>query len=178
MAAAGLREKLAASRRRVAWVAMALVLVAGLLWMLLYGTERLKAGWMQRNEARARQTLATITTALRAYQEKYDAYPDSLERLRGKEEGHPETAPPERARLLETPLARDRFEKDGYRFRFRPGQPEQRWAATVQLFSSYRLTAKPLAPGGSGEWFYYTDQSGQLRARRGKPAGPDDPVVD
>lgn len=176
--AEGVLEKLRATTRRMILVVVAVLVVAvALLWGLVYGARIVKESWMRSNEAQARHTLTAITRALQAYYEKHDGYPDRLERLRGKEEGRPETAPPERARLLETSLAHGRFEKDGYRFRYRPGQPQQRWAATVQLLGSYQLTAEPASPGGSGEWFYYSDQSGEIRARQGEAAGPDDPVV-
>ncbi len=114
---------------------------------------------------------------LEAYHKRFEGYPGSLERLRGGEEGRPESGPPERARLLDSRMAKDSVELAGYRFRYQPGQADQRWAATVQLFKSYRLTAEPLAPGASGELFYYSDQTGVVRARRGQAAGPDDPVV-
>ena len=85
--------------------------------------------------------------------------------------------PPERARLLETPLARDDFEKNGYQFRYEPGPADQRWAATVRLFTGYRLTAEPTSPGSSGQMFYYTDWSGEIHAKEMESAGPDHPVV-
>lgn len=164
--------------RALRWTALgALVLAVLVLWVLVYGARGVKGSWMRRNEARARETVGAINRALAAYHKKYEGYPGTLERLRGGEEGLPEMAPPEHARLLDSSLAHNRFERDGYRFRFEPGQPQQRWAATVQLYWSYRLTAEPVAPGGSGEWFYYSDQSGEVRGRRDQPAGPDDPRV-
>lgn len=171
-------DRMARSRTLALWVVLALVLVGALLWVLLYGARMVKESWMRKNEAQARTTLTVISRALQAYHEKHDGYPDRLQRLGGKGEGPPETAPPERARLLEAALAHNRFEKDGYRFRYQAGQAQQRWAATVQLLDSYRLTAEPLAPGGSGEWFYYADQSGGIRARKGEAASPDDPVAE
>lgn len=158
-------------------VAAALVLVVLLLWALVYGAREMKASWKQKNELRARGTLTAINRALASYHKKYEGYPKSLERLRGGEEGRPEAAPPERARLLDSELAHDAFERDGYRFRFQAGPGQQRWAATVQLHSSYRLTAEPIEPGGSGDTFYYSDGKGEIHTRPGKAAGPDDPVV-
>ena len=160
------------------WMAAgALVLVLLLLWALVYGAREMKASWKQKNELRARETLTAINRALASYHKKYEGYPNSLGRLRGGEEGRPEAAPPERARLLDSELAHDAFERDAYRFRFQAGPRQQRWAATVQLHSSYRVTAEPLEPGGSGETFYFTDEKGELHARQGEKAGPDDPVV-
>ena len=148
------------------WVAVgALIVAVVLLWVLAYGARDMKESWKQKNEARAREALADINRALAAYHKKYEGYPNSLERLRGGEEGRPESAPPERARLLESGLAHDAFDRSGYRFRFQPGSGQQRWAATVQLRSGYRLTAEPIEPGNSGEAFYYTGQTGEIRAR-------------
>lgn len=164
--------------RALLWTAVgAAVLAVLVLWVLVYGARSVKDSWMRKNEVRARETVGAINHALAAYHKKYEGYPGSLERLRGGEEGLPVMAPPERARLLDSSLAHDRFEREGYRFRFEVGQPQQRWAATVPLYSSYRLTAEPVAPGSSGSWFYYSDQRGEVRGRRGQAAGPDDPVM-
>lgn len=164
-------------RKLLLWSAAALVLAGGLLWGLVYAARTLKEDWMRSNQTRARQTLAALNSALRTYHGKYEGYPDTLERLRGGEEGNPATAPPERARLLDTRLARDSFQANGYKFVYEPGPLGQRWAATVRLFAGYRLTAEPVTPGGSGEWFYYSDQTGDIRGRQGGPAGPDDPII-
>ncbi|MEE8201805.1 MAG: type II secretion system protein [Candidatus Acidoferrales bacterium] len=165
------------SRRTLLWVGVALLIVGALLWFLFYGLAMIKESLIRSNQGSARATLATINQALQAYYEKHEGYPDSLERLRGGEEGNPGTAPPERARLLETALARDDFEKNGYQFGYQPGPADQRWAATVRLFTGYRLTAEPTSPGSSGQMFYYTDWSGEIHAKEMESAGPDDPVV-
>ncbi|MBI4466694.1 MAG: hypothetical protein HY656_04630 [Acidobacteria bacterium] len=164
-------------KKLLVWSVAALVLAGALLWGLFYAARALRENWMRSNEARARQTLSTLNAALRAYYERHQGYPDTLERLRGGEEGNPATAPPERARLLESALARDSFEAGGYRFAFEPGPPSQRWAATVHLFAGYRVIAEPVTPGGSGEWFYLAEPSGQIRGRQGASATLDDPLV-
>ncbi|MGH9804491.1 MAG: hypothetical protein ACRD4D_04905, partial [Candidatus Acidiferrales bacterium] len=91
--------------RATLWVAVgALVVAVVLLWVLIYGAREMKDSWKQKNEAGTRETLAEMGRALAAYSRKYEGYPDSLERLRGGEEGRPESAPPERARLLASEL--------------------------------------------------------------------------
>lgn len=164
-------------RKFVLWVVVLLLLAGGLFWGLFYSVNAVKQSWIELKEKSARETLATLNAALAAYHQRHQGYPDTLKRLRGGEKGNPALAPPERAELLATPLAQDRFEKDGYRFRYREGPQLQRWAATVPLHQSYRLTAEPASPAGSGEWFYYTDQSGEIRARKDKAAGPEDPLA-
>lgn len=155
------------NRKLVAGAAAA-VLVLGSLGYLY---------WRHSNQEQARQTLTRVNQALAAYYKRHDGYPDTLGRLRGKEEGPPETAPAEQARLLEAPLARDSFQQSGYRFRYQPGPLLQRWAATVRLHAGYVLTAKPVGPGAGFEWFYYSDQSGEVRARKGATPSPDDPIA-
>ena len=157
-------------RRRINWKRLA----AG----IALGAALLAGGfffWQYWSPKQARARLGELNRALAAYHERYQGYPDSLARLRGAEEGSPAAGQPERARLLPAVLARDEFERDGYRFRYEAGQRQQRWAATVPLFSSYRLTAEPA--GVVGKWFYYSDQAGELRAREGQAAGPDDPII-
>src|SRR3989338_7951881 len=159
-----------AQTRRMNWKRLA----AGVVLLLAFLTGGFFF-WQYWSPKQARERLAELTRARASYHERYQGYPDSLARLRGAEEGHPAAGQPERARLLPAVLARDEFERDGYRFRYEPGQRQQRWAATVPLFSSYRLTAEPA--GGGGEGVYYSDQSGGARARAGAAAGPDDPVA-
>jgi len=156
---------------------LALVVALGSLWVLLYSARSLRENWARQNELRAQETLHTLTQALNTFHQKYDGYPDSLERLRGGEEGNPATAPPERARLLDTEMAKNRFEKDGYRFRYRRGSPVDRWAATMQLIGTYQITAEPIEPGASGNLFYLSDTSGEIHLRQGQAAAPGDPVV-
>lgn len=165
------------SRKSFILGAIALGLAAGLTWAALYGLPALKEKWARENEQQALETLRTINAALKTFNEKYNGYPDTLERLRGGEEGSPETAPPERARLLDSTIANSRFTADGYRFRYRRGAPVDRWAATMQLFGGYGLTAEPEEPGRTGNVFYFTDQTGVIHQSRGRTAGTDDPVV-
>jgi len=156
--------------RRMSWKRLA----AGIVLVLALFTGGFFF-WKHWSPKQARERLTELNQALAAYHDRYQGYPDSLARLRGAEDGDPTAGQPERAQLLPAPLTRDEFERDGYRFRYEAGQRQQRWAATVPLFSSYRLTAEPA--GVVGKWFYYSDQAGELRAREGKPAGPDDPIV-
>lgn len=164
-------------KKKLILIGVGLALVVVVLWGLLYGARALKETWMRQNETQAVQTLRTIKQALATFHDRYDGYPDSLERLRGGEEGNPAAAPPERARLLDSQIAKKQFEQNGYRFRYRRGPPVDRWAATMQLVARYQLTAGPIEPGGSGNKFYYTDSTGAIHVREGEEAGPDDQEV-
>ncbi|MFQ5926029.1 MAG: hypothetical protein ACE5MH_01195 [Terriglobia bacterium] len=171
-------ERLTGNLRRTAILVVAiLVLAAGLLWVGTYGLRRLVERRVAQREAKVVRTLRTMSEALLAYEQKYGGYPNTLERLRGKEDGPASYLPPERARLLETPLARDRFEQHGYRFTYTPTGAGQTWAATVPLVSGYVLEARPAGRAGSRTSFYYADQTRAVRVRRGAPAGPEDPLV-
>ncbi len=173
----GFEELAGRSQKRLLVVGIVLLVLVGGLWFLIYSAREMKQSRLQWSEVRAQQTLTTINGALQAYHRKYDGYPDDLSRLRGGEEGTPESAPPERARLLDSALAHDRLEHDGYRFHYRPQAPQYRYAATVQLHQEYRLTAEPVSPGATGTVFYYTDQNGKIHTRPGKSAGPSDPAT-
>ena len=118
--------------------------------------------WRHRNQEAARATLQTLNDALTAYHERFDGYPDKLERLRGSESDRPpETAPPERARLLPTWQAKDRLVTGGYTYSYRATKRVRRWAATVPLSVEYLLTAQPsnIAMGGR---FFSVDSSGEM----------------
>lgn len=118
--------------------------------------------WRHTNETAARETVQVITEALAKYHEKHDGYPDRLERLKGSESARPpETAPPERARLLPTWQAKDLVETGGYRYRYQPTKRVRRWAATVQLAVAYRITAEP-SNFLIGRLFLASDESGEI----------------
>ena len=171
-------EQIEAILRRPGLAAVAvLALAAALLGIGSYGARLLVERQVVARETVVVTTLHTLTEALAAYQQKFGSYPDSLGRLRGKEDGPASHLPPERARLLETSLAQDRFERDGYVFTYTPVGRGQTWAATVPLLNSYVLEARPTGQAGGKTPFYYADQTQAIRFKRGAPAGSEDPSV-
>lgn len=171
-------EQLTTNLRRTVVAAAAVLLVGvGLLWIATMGARKLVEHGVARREATVVTTLRTLADALAAYQQKYGGYPDTLERLRGKEDGPASYLPPERARLLETSLARDRFQQDGYVFTYTPTAAGQTWAATVPLVGGYVLEARPAGQASSRMSFYYVDQTRAVRVKRGAPAGPQGPMA-
>lgn len=171
-------ERLRGNLRRPAMLAVAVVVVAvGLLWVGTYGLRWLVARRVAQREAAVAKTLRTIGDALLAYQQKYGGYPNTLARLRGKEDGPASYLPPERARLLETPLARERFERHDYVFTYTPTGAGQTWAATVPLVSGYVLAARAAGAAGSRTAYFYADETRAVRVKRGEPAGREDPLV-
>ena len=164
-------------RRTGILILAVLVLVAALLWLGTQGMRRLVERRVAGRESETVKTLRVLGAALEAYQQKYGGYPDTLGRLRGKEDGEASYLPPERARLLETKLARDRIELEGYVITYAPTGAGQTWAASVPLVSGYVLQAQPKGEATSGVSFFYADQPRTVRAKRGSPAGPQDTPV-
>jgi hypothetical protein len=90
------------SKKQLILAGAALVLVLGLLWALLYSARSLKETLARQNEVQAQETLRTLNQALKTFHEKYDGYPDSLERLRPAQHGHRQESL--RAQRLPLPL--------------------------------------------------------------------------
>ena len=101
--------------------------------------------WRSSNESAALETLDEVRSALVVFHERFKGYPDTLERLRGQREGSNWDDPPEHARLLPRGLAHDEFSSSGYTFRYRGKRKVFRWAATVQLYDGFELTAVPMS---------------------------------
>lgn len=175
-----LENGLAQMRKTSMLLVFGLLVVVAFLAAMIYGLGALKRGQIEKNQAYAQQTLHTVNQALATYSDRHGGYPDTLKRLGGVEDpgaGSAKVGPPERARLLLPRMAEDSFVVSGFRIRYQSAQLSFRYAATVRLCNSYRLTAEPITPGGSGEWFYYTDQTRLVRGREGEAAGPDDPPL-
>jgi hypothetical protein len=97
------------------------------------------SGSKSESEARARDAIATVQSALANYQAAEAAYPSSLEALG------------DTARI-----AAQKAQLGHYNLRYAPGKPDAEDRVT-----SYTLTARP---GNFGFRSYYTDESGVLRA--------------
>jgi hypothetical protein len=97
------------------------------------------SGSKSESEARARDAIATIQTALAAYESAEAAFPSSLEALG------------DTARI-----AAQKAQLGHYTLQYTPGKPDAEARVT-----SYTLVARP---GNFGFRSYYTDESGVLRA--------------
>jgi type IV pilus assembly protein PilA len=102
---------------------------------------------MAANEASAVGSLRTINTASVAYSTTYGNYPQALTNLQSGSSVSSTTAD-----LIDSVLASGT--KSGYVFAYGSASP----------FQQYTLTAAPSTPGVTGQRYFFTDQSGVIRA--------------
>ena len=124
-----------------------LIVVAIILIIAAIAIPNLLRSKMAANEASAVGSMRTLNTASVAYSTTYGTYPPSIAAL------GPATSPSSTAAdLIDSVLAS--LTKSGYTFAFTAG--------TGNL--SYSVTASPSTPGVTGQRYFYTDQSGVIRA--------------
>ncbi len=124
-----------------------LIVVAIILIIAAIAIPNLLRSKMAANEASAVGSLRTLNTSSVAYSTTYGTYPPGLPNL-GPSSSPPSTA----ADLIDSVLASGT--KSGYAFTFAAG--------TGNL--SYSITAAPSTPGVTGQRYFFTDQSGVIRA--------------
>jgi type IV pilus assembly protein PilA len=124
-----------------------LIVVAIILIIAAIAIPNLLRSKMAANEASAVGSLRTLNTASVAYSTTYGTYPPGLPNL------GPSSAPSSTAAdLIDSVLAGGT--KSGYTFTFSAG------ASNL----SYNITAAPSTAGVTGQRYFYTDQSGVIRA--------------
>jgi type IV pilus assembly protein PilA len=124
-----------------------LIVVAIILIIAAIAIPNLLRSKMAANEASAVGSLRTLNTSSVAYSTTYGTYPPALTNL-GPASSPSSTA----ADLIDSVLAGGN--KSGYTFTFSPG--------TSNL--SYSITAAPSTAGVTGQRYFFTDQSGVIRA--------------
>ena len=124
-----------------------LIVVAIILIIAAIAIPNLLRSKMAANEASAVGSLRTLNTASVAYSTTYGTYPPGLSNL------GPSSAPSSTAAdLIDSVLSSGT--KSGYAFT---------WAAGTGNLS-YSITAAPSTPGVTGQRYFFTDQSGVIRA--------------
>jgi type IV pilus assembly protein PilA len=124
-----------------------LIVVAIILIIAAIAIPNLLRSKMAANEASAVGSLRTINTSAVAFSTTYGNYPTVL-----KDMG-PSTAPTSSAAdLIDSVLASS--SKSGYTFGYTATTP----------YLSYTLNAGPSNPGVTGQRYFYTDQTGVIRA--------------
>jgi type IV pilus assembly protein PilA len=124
-----------------------LIVVAIILIIAAIAIPNLLRSKMAANEASAVGSLRTINTSAVAFSTTYGNYPTVL-----KDMG-PSTAPTSTAAdLIDSVLANS--SKSGYTFGYTATTP----------YPSYTLNAGPSNPGVTGQRYFYTDQTGVIRA--------------
>jgi type IV pilus assembly protein PilA len=124
-----------------------LIVVAIILIIAAIAIPNLLRSKMAANEASAVGSMRTLNTASVAYSTTYGTYPPGLPNL-GPSSSPSSTA----ADLVDSVLASGT--KSGYAFTWTAGTGNM----------SYSIAAAPSTPGVTGQRYFYTDQSGVIRA--------------
>jgi type IV pilus assembly protein PilA len=124
-----------------------LIVVAIILIIAAIAIPNLLRSKMAANEASAVGSLRTINTASVAFSTTYGNYPHALGDL-----ATGSSVSSTSADLIDTVLASG--VKSGYTFAYTSASPWQ----------SYTITAQPSTPGVTGQRYFFTDQSGVIRA--------------
>jgi len=123
---------------------------------------------MAANEASAVGSLRTINTACVTYSTTYRRYPDELAVLGGEGAGSAPSS--SAAELIDNVLQNGT--KLGYVFSYSPGA-----ADSSGNIDNYVVTASPVTPGTTGLRYFFTDQTGIIRADLSSPANQDSPPL-
>jgi type IV pilus assembly protein PilA len=132
-----------------------LIVVAIILIIAAIAIPNLLRAKMASNEGSAVASVRMLNTASVAYSTSYGTYPTSLASLGPIASGG--SASSALADLIDSVLSSG--VKSGYSFSYSPGI-----ADTNGNYESYVVTAQPTIPGVSGQRYFYTDQTGVIRA--------------
>ena len=145
-----------------------LIVVAIILIIAAIAIPNLLRSRMAANEASAVGSLRTINSACISYTLLYSGFPPSLTALGG--EGSSAFPTSTSAELIDNVLQTG--SKTGYSFGFVPGTTDA--AGNVD---SYTINADPSSPGVTGLRYFYTDQTGVIRAETaGTAVSSDTPI--
>ncbi|MGD0842100.1 MAG: DUF4190 domain-containing protein [Candidatus Acidiferrales bacterium] len=123
---------------------------------------------MAANEASAVGSLRTINTACITYSITYGGFPPSLNALGGAGSGSaPSSAA---AQFIDRVLESGR--KSGYNFSYSPGAPDDKGN-----IDAYTVVANPVIPGNTGVRYFFTDQTGVIRADETAPPNENSPPI-
>ncbi len=132
-----------------------LIVVAIILIIAAIAIPNLLRAKMASNEGSAVASVRMLNTASVAYSTSYGTYPTSLSSLGPIASGG--SASSALADLIDSVLSSG--VKSGYSFSYSPGV-----ADANGNYESYVVTAQPTIPGVSGQRYFYTDQTGVIRA--------------
>ncbi len=163
-------------RRRTRWPTQAgfslielLIVVAIILIIAAIAIPNFMRSRIAANESAAIASCRNIVTAQVVYSSTYGiGYSNNLAELGPDPGGGPATA--SHAALIDDVLAAS--SKHGYRFDYFPVDSDG-----DGINEAFTLEAHPLNPGFTGERYFFTDQSGVIRADRNGPADANDPPI-
>ena len=128
-----------------------LIVVAIILIIAAIAIPNLLRSKMAANEASAVGSVRTLNTAAVTYSTTYGGYPGTLANL-----GPATPATSTSADLVDSVLAGG--SKSGYSFSWEQG------TAVGGLYQSYGIYASPITVGTTGQRYFFSDQSGVIRA--------------
>jgi len=143
-----------------------LIVVAIILIIAAIAIPNLLRSKMAANEASAVGSMRTLNTACVTYSTSYGGFPASLTSLGGEGNGAFPTSTA--AQLIDSVLAGtagNTSVKSGYDFTYSAGAADS--SGNVDY---YIINANPANPGVTGLRYFYTDQSGVIRASTSGPA--------
>ena len=137
-----------------------LIVVAIILIIAAIAIPNLLRSKMAANEASAVGSLRTLNTSSVEYSTEYGGYPSSLAVLGPVASGT--AASSGLADMIDSVLVTGI--KSGYSFTWSTG------TVSNGNYLNYAITAQPTSPGTTGQRYFYTDQSGVIRAAQGAAA--------
>jgi type IV pilus assembly protein PilA len=129
-----------------------LIVVAIILIIAAIAIPNLLRSKMAANEASAVGSIRTLNTAAVTYSTTYGGYPAGLTNM-----GPATPATSTSADLVDSVLAGGT--KSGYKFSWSGGTPDA--SGNIQSYAAY---ASPITVGTTGQRYFYSDQSGVIRA--------------
>jgi type IV pilus assembly protein PilA len=132
-----------------------LIVIAIILIIAAIAIPNLLRAKMAGNEGSAVASVRMLNTASVAYSSSYGTYPATLTDLGPVATGA--TASSTAADLIDSVLVSGA--KSGYSFSYSPGSTDSNGN-----YVTYVVTAQPISPGSSGQRYFYTDQTGVIRA--------------
>jgi type IV pilus assembly protein PilA len=134
-----------------------LIVVAIILIIAAIAIPNLLRSKMSANEASAVGSLRTLTTSAIAYSTTYGGYPHVLSNLGPATSATTHSGTSTSADLIDSVLAGGT--KSGYSFTWSSGLTDANGN-----YLNYSITAQPVTVGTTGQRYFYTDQSGVIRA--------------
>src|SRR5271157_3186851 len=132
-----------------------LIVVAIILIIAAIAIPNLLRSKMAANEASAVGSLRTLNTACVTYSTTYGGFPGSLAAMGGEGSGSSPTSTA--SQLIDNVLQAG--VKSGYNFTFSAGTADS--AGNIDY---YIINANPVTPGTTGLRYFFTDQTGVIRA--------------